>query len=86
MDTDFQGFEANDTVRTIGCLNFKSFGVEKTVILENFRVVIGRSKLVTIHIDEGTASKFHAVIYSIGGRFFIKDCRSSNGMLYIIVF
>jgi pSer/pThr/pTyr-binding forkhead associated (FHA) protein len=79
MDTDLQGFEANDTVRTVGCLTFNSFGIEKIITLENFRVVIGRSKLVTIHINELTASKMHAVIYSIGGKFFIKYFFSKNG-------
>jgi pSer/pThr/pTyr-binding forkhead associated (FHA) protein len=77
MEINFQGF---DTVRSVGCLAFNLLGSEKTVTLEGSRVVFGRAKQNTININEMSVSKIHAVIYCIGGKFFIKDCYSSNGI------
>jgi hypothetical protein len=47
------------------------------------RTTIGRSKKCMLTLCEPTASKFHAVIYSVADFFFIKDCCSSNGFFFL---
>lgn len=51
----------------------------KTLVLDQDRVSVGRSKDNVISLDETTVSGHHALILDEGGRFIVRDLQSTNG-------
>jgi|GEM_PF-6394458 len=52
---------------------------QNTVILDQKRVIIGRSSEADIMILDPSVSSTHCLLFYKGGRFFIKDLGSKNG-------
>jgi hypothetical protein len=44
------------------------------------QVRVGRSPRCELHLDDPTISRFHAVVEEVGGRYRVRDLRSSNGI------
>ncbi|KAH7821787.1 putative adenylate cyclase [Monocercomonoides exilis] len=74
-----ESFDASETIVTVGILTYHpTHEKPQEFKIKNFRTVIGRAKTANIRISDQTVSKFHAVIYKLQRRYYLKDCGSTN--------
>jgi pSer/pThr/pTyr-binding forkhead associated (FHA) protein len=77
------GYEMSNNLRNYDVTGYVIVG-KKIFTITNERTTIGRSKKCLVVVNEPTASKIHAVIYSFSDLFFLKDCYSSNGFFFLL--